>query len=88
MLICIMRTTIQLDEHLLREVKKLAAERGTTFTAVVKDALRETLTRRVQPRRRSEHGFTTVDGRGLRAGVDLDNTAALLDLMESADGAR
>jgi predicted transcriptional regulator len=41
-----MRTTVQLDEQLLAEAKKVAAERGRTLTAVLEDALREAFARR------------------------------------------
>jgi hypothetical protein len=79
---CCMRTTIRLDDTLLIETKKLAAESGRTLTAVIEDALREVLARRHQSRPRSRLKFTTFQGRGLHPGVDLDNSAALLDLME------
>jgi metal-responsive CopG/Arc/MetJ family transcriptional regulator len=78
-----MRTTLRLEDHLLAEVKKLAAETGSTMTAVIEDALREKLARRTAPQSRSKVKFTTFRGKGLRPGVDLDNSAALLDLMES-----
>lgn len=77
-----MRTTIQLDDALLTEIKKLAAESGRTFTAVVEDALREVLARRKHGRPASKARFTTFGGKGLHPGVDLDNSAALLDLMD------
>ena len=82
-----MRTTIRLDDPLLREAKKLASETGRTLTAVIEDALREVLARRRQPQPRSRVKFTTFGGKGLRPGVDLDDSAALLHLMESADDA-
>ncbi len=76
-----MRTTVRLDPHLLTEAKKHAAESGSTLTAVLEQALRETLARRattavVRPLR-----LKTCKGGGLRAGVDLDDSAALLDVM-------
>ena len=77
-----MRTTIRLDEQLLTEVKQLAVETGRTLTAVVEDALRETLTRRQQMAKRSYVRLTTVGGQGLMPGVDLDSSTSLLDLME------
>ena len=40
-----MRTTIRLDDQLLAEAKKYAAESGRTLTDVLADALRETLAR-------------------------------------------
>ena len=80
-----MRTTIRLHDSLLVEVKKLAAERGATLTAVVEDALREVLARRHEPSRRAKVRLPTFGGGGLRPGVDLDNSAALLDIMEGSD---
>ena len=78
-----MRTTVRLDERLLAEAKKHAAETGRTLTAVLEDALRETLARRSTRVKRKPVRLKTVRGDGVRPGVDLDDTAALLDLMES-----
>lgn len=78
-----MRTTVRLDEHLLAEAKKHAAETGRTLTAVLEDALRETLARRSVRSKRKRVRLKTVNGDGIRSGVDLDDTAALLDSMES-----
>lgn len=41
-----MRTTLDLDDRLLAAAKRRAAERGTTLTAVVEEALAASLTRR------------------------------------------
>lgn len=41
-----MRTTIRLDEKLLKEAKRQAAESGMTLTAIIEDSLRERLARR------------------------------------------
>jgi metal-responsive CopG/Arc/MetJ family transcriptional regulator len=79
------RTTIRLDEQLLRDAKKLAAETGRTLTAVIEDALRETLARRASPPHDKHWEFPTFNMGGLMPGVDLDNSAALLDLMEADD---
>ncbi|MFQ5788934.1 MAG: type II toxin-antitoxin system VapB family antitoxin [Acidobacteriota bacterium] len=82
-----MRTTIRLDDRILTEAKKLAAETGRTLTAVIEDSLRESLARRKrQRRRRSRIQLTTVGGRGLLPGVDLDSTAALLEVMDRSNG--
>ena len=76
-----MRTTVRLPPALMAQVKKLARETGRTMTQVIEDALREAIGRRVRPARRSA-SFTIVHGNGLQPGVDLDNSAALLDLMD------
>jgi hypothetical protein len=82
-----MRTTIRFDEQLLIQAKKLAAERGTTLTALLEDALRETLARRRSTPPRSRLRLTTFGRGGVQPHVDLDDTAALLDRMEGRDGA-
>jgi hypothetical protein len=79
-----MRTTIRLDDDLLREAKSHAAATGRTLTGVIEDALRETLSRRRQRGSRPRVKLKTVGGSGTQPGVDLDDSSALLDLMERA----
>lgn len=81
-----MRTTIRFDDQLLIQAKTLAAERGTTLTALLEDALREVLGRRTQPQRRPKVRLTTSGQGGLRPHIDLDDTASLLERMEGLDG--
>lgn len=79
MLLC-MRTTIDLNDELLREVRRRATREGTSLKAVIERALRAHLSR-APPRRgyalrwRSETGV-------LQPGVRLDDRDALFDLME------
>lgn len=85
MLWCV-RTTIRLDERLLREAKAFAARNGRSLTGVVEDALRQLLSRAVGTRGgRAQVKLVTFGGGGLRPGVDLDDSAALLDLMEEGE---
>jgi hypothetical protein len=79
-----MRTTIRIDDRLLKEAKLLAARRGTTLTALIEDALRESLARKHDSQQREPARLVTVGGNGILPGVDLDDSAALLDLMESS----
>jgi hypothetical protein len=83
-----MRTTIRLDDQLLRDAKQLAARTGRTLTAVISDSLREALARDAAPEPRQRFQLPTFGGDGLRPGVDLDDSAALLDLMERGDRPR
>ena len=76
-----MRTTIQLDDHLLKRIREVAARTGRTMTAVIEDALRQSLSVKIS-KRRERVKLTTVNGKGPRAGVDLDDSASLLDLMD------
>jgi hypothetical protein len=81
-----MRTTLNLNDDLLRRAKILAAETHRTLTAVLEDALREVLGRRTQPRLRKPVRLPVSPCKpGYGPGVDIDNSAALLDLMEGPD---
>ncbi len=79
-----MRTTIRVDDELLRAAKQLAVRTGRTLTEVIEDALRETLNRQGRTAQRIVE-LPTFRGGGLQPGVDLDDSAALLELMDQAD---
>ena len=79
-----MRTTIRLDDELLTRAKRAALERGTTLTAVIEDALRRALAP-AGDGGREPFRMITFRGNGLQPGVDLDDTASLLDLMDEHD---
>lgn len=79
-----MRTTINLDDALLAEAKQVAARTGRSLGAVVEDALRQSLRQRHQASRRAVELPVFGEG-GTRPGVDLDDSAALLDVMEQHD---
>ena len=82
MLRCV-RTTINVDDQLLADAKRLARESGKTLTAVIEDALRERLARRTASGQRADtFRLQTFTGNGVQPGVDLDNSAALRDLMD------
>ncbi|MGD9634669.1 MAG: ribbon-helix-helix protein, CopG family [Pirellulales bacterium] len=80
-----MRTTLQIDDQLYREVKEAAAETGRTLTAVVEDALRLALSVRKRTIESKPFKLPVLDLGKTLPGVDLDNSAALLDLMEADD---
>ena len=81
-----MRTTIRLDDELLRAAKRRAVETGQTLTAVIEDALRQALARRTSGGPSSRVELPVARGGGvLQPGVDLDDSASLLELMETAD---
>jgi hypothetical protein len=80
-----MRTTVRLDDDLLRQAKRAAQEAGQTLTALLEESLRERLARRPKGKRRRRVKLVTFKGSGLQPGVDLDDSAALLDLMDEVD---
>ncbi len=79
-----MRTTVRLDDDLLRQAKALAARTGRTLTALIEDGLRETLARHSRRQERPRVALPTFKGKGLQPGVDLDDTAGLLDIMDGS----
>lgn len=81
-----MRTTIRLDDQLFKSAKRLAHDTGKSLTAVIEDALRQILSRRIIKQPRKSVKLTTVSGHGVRPGVDLDDSAALLAFMEEPHG--
>ncbi len=81
MLIC-MRTTIRLNDTLLKDLKHYAAETHRSLTAVIEDAVRSLLSRCKKDVSRKPVHLPSFKGNGLQPGVDLDHTASLIDLME------
>lgn len=79
MFLC-MRTTIDLNDELMRRIKRLAADQGVTFRELVERALRGLVDKRPsqKPYRlkwRSEQGK-------LQPGVTLEDRDALFDRMD------
>jgi len=77
-----MRTTINLPDDLILQAKRAALEADTTLTEIIANALRESL---AKPRRKKQKRglkiFASGTG-GVFPGVDLDDTSALLDIMD------
>jgi hypothetical protein len=80
-----MRTTIRLDDQLLREANQVAAQTGRTLTAVIEDALRQSLSGGQGAKNSPPIRLIRSGVGGLRPGVDLDHTADLFDVKEPAD---
>ncbi len=78
-----MRTTVRLDDGLLEQARREAARRGTTLTALIEQGLRLAIAPR-QPVDRSARIRLPVSRArtGLIAGIDLDDTSAILDRMD------
>jgi len=78
-----MRTTVRLDDALLDQARREAQRRGETLTALMEKGLRLELAH-AKPHRRGPKVTIPVfrGGKGLQPGVDLNNSADLLDVME------
>jgi hypothetical protein len=76
-----MRTTVRLDDDLLAAAKTRAAESHTTLTSLIEDSLRQTLALRpAQADERLE--IRSFGDATTLPGVDLNDSAALRDLMD------
>lgn len=82
-----MRTTVRLEDELLAAAKEHAARTGRTLTALFEDALRTFIAMERKPGKHRHRNLPTFRGEGLQPGVDLDNSADLLDVMEGRDAA-
>jgi hypothetical protein len=78
-----MRTTIRLDDTLLDRARREAERRGETLTSLIERGLRLVLAGPQQrPQRRRVEFPVCREGGGTLPGVDLDDGAALLDVVE------
>ncbi len=78
-----MRTTLSIRDDLLEESKRRAMDRHTTLGKFIDDVLLVALSRpKAAANRTPAVRLQTFRGKGLRPGVDLDHSAALLDSME------
>lgn len=73
---------MRIDDGLLTAAKEYAARTGRTLTSLFEDALRTFLALEKRSGRGRRGSLPTFDGGGIQPGVDLDNSADLLDLME------
>jgi hypothetical protein len=78
----IMRTTLTIDDHVMAEYRRVAAETHRTLSSVIQDALQETLVRRRGGARQQPLQLPVIGGGGFQPGVDLDDNARTLELLE------
>ena len=78
----VMQTTIQLDETLLDQATKLAQAKGYDLSHFIEETLRDKIAPKSPVARQPFFRLTTVGGHGVRPGVDLNNSTALLALLE------
>ena len=60
-----MKTTVEIDDSLLREARKLAAREGTTLRALVEQGLRRVLAETKRPRKKFKLRKASFKGDGL-----------------------
>jgi hypothetical protein len=78
-----MRTTVRLDDALLQRAKLESKRRGETLTSMIERGLRIVLANPVKRQPRAHVEIPVChEGGGILPGVDLDDSAALLDVIE------
>jgi hypothetical protein len=77
----IMRTTLDIDAPILREIKALHEREGRSMGAVVSELLAEALARRRSPRPRPAFRWTCRDMKSL---VDLADKEAVFAVLDAA----
>lgn len=82
-----MRTTVNIDEHLLAEAKLVAARTHRTIGSVLEDALRKLLDEHSARGRgeRYELPLFTYDPPGTHPGVDLYDKEQMADLLGDSE---
>ncbi|HVL91022.1 MAG TPA: type II toxin-antitoxin system VapB family antitoxin [Actinomycetota bacterium] len=78
-----MRTTLDIEDSLLRDAKVFAAESGRTLRSIVEEGLRRILEARTAPT--DFEPLPTLGGGAVREGVDLTNNAQVLDILDGFD---
>jgi hypothetical protein len=73
---------IQLDDALLAKATEMARAKGCDLAHLIEESLRDKITPVSPVTPQPFLGLTTVGGQGVCPGIDLDNSAALLALME------
>ena len=74
-----MRTTLNLDDHLLISAKQRAIEEHIPLSRVIENALRESLAKPKGVRKTIR--LVTASGPGVKPGIDLDDGRSLLENM-------
>ena len=67
-----MKTTVEIPDELLRQVRDLARAEGTSMRELMIEGLRSELDRRQTAQPRVDFVFTTAGGDGLQAGVEAE----------------
>ena len=81
-----MKTTVDIPDLLLKQVKRMAAERNTTVKAIIESALRDALASYGRPRRKHRLVTHTFKGDGLHAGLSWDDWGTLRSMIYEGRG--
>lgn len=81
-----MRTTLSIDDHVMAMAKRLAVSRNCSLGKFVEDALRQVVAcAGADMERRTRVDLPEGGEGGLQPGIDMNNSADLLFVMEKRD---
>lgn len=83
-----MRTTVRLDETLMRCAKSYAARHHLTLTSVIEDALRRLLKEEVQIATSPPVDVVVFTGSGTRPGIEIADRRTWQHLADEEDAER
>lgn len=83
-MLCIMRTTISLDDRLAEKVRARAAAQGKSVSAFIAGLLDDALKKPAPPAERPPFRLVTVGGEGVASGIDLDRPRTLETMDDEA----
>jgi hypothetical protein len=81
-----MKTTIDIPDALLKQVRRLAAERNTTVKAIVESALRDALAKARPMPGESPLQLHVFAGEGLQTGLSWDDWSSIRSLSYEGRG--
>jgi predicted transcriptional regulator len=79
-----MRTTLNIDDDLMKRVKQRASETGTTITEVMEEALRAAVAGDAPGKTTFSLAWKPIAGR-TRPGIDVADRDSLYEAMERPD---
>jgi len=78
-----MRTTLNINDALLKEARKYSIEHNCTLGEVVDEALRLSLvTQKKRSKQVTPRPLKTFEGSGIQPGIDLNNNTSVLEAMD------
>jgi len=78
-----MKTTLDLDDELLKRAKARAARESKSLTALIEEGLRLRLRRQAQVRRAPVELPVFRDGHGFAAGIDPNSNRSIYDAADA-----
>ena len=76
-----MRTSIDIDDQIFYEAKRIALDSKQKLSTVIENALRTMIIKK-ETNDKSKVLLITMNGSGLNHGIDLDNSQSLADIMD------